>query len=417
MKSGQRRVQQIQRTNKNVVDKMKPLFCLAITCFVFAPPARADTLPAAVRTVQVATSTQLSTALNNARPGDRIVLANATYSGRTITRSGQTDKPIVLVASTIHGPKFSGNIRIDGDYVWIVGMNMQNRGITINGAHDRVTRNRFRASIGPAIFANKTSRNAEIDHNEHAGGKITLASPDAPGASPIFMRYQCAEPSNHYVHHNYIHDGSGGANTSEAIMSGFGLVCNKYTRDPGSAGARIEYNLIQNYNAGYCLRTKSNDNLFAFNTCLNTDDVQNRHGSNNQWISNWFEGVEYVRIFDQNNIVMGNRLIGTTLNIGNGNVDPNTAGDGYIVANNAIVAKNDGPLAVGVSYPGLANAKPVKNVKVEAHMWGNGCKQGNVSCGQSVGTTFSSITERTIAAAFKLTTSQVGPFASTAPKP
>jgi hypothetical protein len=87
-----------------------------------------DNLPAADRTVNVSSQSALSSALSNAQPGDRIVLAPGTYAGgkKVTNRSGTQSAPIVVC-----GPKsavWTGDFRPDGISWWIF------QGFTIRAA-------------------------------------------------------------------------------------------------------------------------------------------------------------------------------------------------------------------------------------------------------------------------------------------
>lgn len=78
-----------------------------------------DNLPAADRTVNVSSQSALSSALSNAQPGDRIVLASGTYSGgkRVSGRSGTQSNPIVVC-----GPRtavWTGDLRTEDMDWWI----------------------------------------------------------------------------------------------------------------------------------------------------------------------------------------------------------------------------------------------------------------------------------------------------------
>ncbi len=367
-------------------------------------------IPAPIRTIDVSNDSQLLSALNSAEAGDHIVLADGSYSGFTVSKSGQDSKPIVLRSANLHGATFTGGIQISGDHIWLVGMDMWTNGIVVSGRNVRISRNYFKSSIGPAIFADKSSRNVEIDHNEHAGGMII--SQASNGASPIYMRYECAEPSNHHVHHNYIHDGTGGDGKSEAIMSGFGTLCGEQGahKPAPAAGTIVEYNLIANYKAGYCLRTKSSSNIFRFNTCIGVDaGSQNRVGSDNQWIANWFEGGRPVLIHDGHNTVVGNSLVDTSLRIASGSSEylaPYSSG--YVAATDVLVASNSGPLEIGRNFSRHSSV-PSRNTRIEGHT-------GSITFDGHADTLQSPTTSRTVPQAFKLTPFQVGPNAPAAPK-
>ncbi len=356
-------------------------------------------------------------AVSAALPGDSILLADGAYCSLSVSKSGQSGKPIVIRAANILKAKFSGSITVNGSFVWIVGMDMGKNGIVINGKNVRVTRNYFYGSTTRAINATSQSRNVEIDHNEHGGGVLRKEVEN----NPIYMRYQCTEPSNHHVHHNYIHGATGGNGTS-AIMSGFGLICsNGAPRDGGRAGTIIEYNLISNYKAGYCLRTKSGFNIFRFNTAIGCGSIQNRIGENNSWIANWFEVSESVKFFDGNHKIIGNRFIGGpawlasgTLSYGEKKPDGATL---WVASDNALVAGNIGNIIIGAFWSdGPKATRPTKNVRVEAHVTGNSCGSGNIICKLHQGTTFKTTTNQTVPKAFKLQPGEVGPMAPTAPR-
>lgn len=75
----------------------------AVTAVTAAVPAAPSTPPAPptpagpFTTVNVSTAGQLQTALTGAQPGDRIVLADGTYSGNfTLTADGTADQPILV---------------------------------------------------------------------------------------------------------------------------------------------------------------------------------------------------------------------------------------------------------------------------------------------------------------------------------
>ena len=75
--------------------------CLAL--FLVTSAKADDSIPGPTRTIIVSSSSQLLSALNNAQPGDHIVLTNGSYPGFTVSRSGQIGKPIVIRAGEYAG--------------------------------------------------------------------------------------------------------------------------------------------------------------------------------------------------------------------------------------------------------------------------------------------------------------------------
>ena len=96
-----------------------------------------DTLPAATRTIEVATTSQLNNALANAQPGDHIVLADGSYAApNRITRSGTAQKPIVIRAANLLGARItSGTIEIDASWITWHGIDSVANGAIRLGAN------------------------------------------------------------------------------------------------------------------------------------------------------------------------------------------------------------------------------------------------------------------------------------------
>jgi len=87
-------------------------------------------VPAALlaATVNVSSLSALQTAINNAAPGDIIILANGTYTASadiTISKQGTASKPITIQAQTIGGAEITGtngfNIVSPAAYIIIKG--------------------------------------------------------------------------------------------------------------------------------------------------------------------------------------------------------------------------------------------------------------------------------------------------------
>ncbi len=96
-----------------------------------------DTLPAATRILEVATTSQLNNALANAQPGDHIVLADGSYAApNRITRSGTAQEPIVIRAANLLGARItSGTIEIDASWITWHGIDSVANGAIRLGAN------------------------------------------------------------------------------------------------------------------------------------------------------------------------------------------------------------------------------------------------------------------------------------------
>src|SRR5690242_19185092 len=83
-----------------------------------------------VRTVNVNSSSSLSTAVANAQPGDCIVLADGNYAGFTITRDGTAANPITITAANRGNAVInSGMVRLSqANYIILGGLKITTSG-------------------------------------------------------------------------------------------------------------------------------------------------------------------------------------------------------------------------------------------------------------------------------------------------
>jgi hypothetical protein len=390
--------------------------------FLLIATAKADdSIPGPTRTIIVSSSSQLLSALGKAEPGDHIVLTNGSYSGFTVSRSGQNGRPIVIRAANKLSARISGtSVTVSGDYVWLVGLDFTGDArVIVEGTSDRVTSSRLKVT-GSAIHLKATvlsghSLNAEIDHNEI----ISMAAPTSVGWNAI--RVDVAHDDlGHKIYRNYIHDApaanykaGGGGNC--ALQLGYSNYRLKMSR------VLFELNLIDNWRGDdNALSVKASDNTIRLNTLLRGTMFTNREGHSNSWISNYFENARGLRVRDINNTIAGNVLgnKGGTIHLMVGDLDPDTAGNygdparpagkNFVYAKRTLVAGNTGKLQVGLGLDKLRILKVV-DTRIEKH-------NGEVELLHQQGTTQSATTTRTYPAAVKLTPADVGPFAPTAPQ-
>jgi poly(beta-D-mannuronate) lyase len=384
---------------------------IVVTIFLtFSPLVCAQTgpdlIPSATRAINAASSEELSNAISNAEAGDHIILADGSYSGFTITKSGQSGKPIVIRAANVLGATITGDIMIDGNHIWIVGVEMGSHRIIINGSDDRVARNRFSNVPDYTIIASKSSRKAEIDHNEinngdggENGDRIGIRMNYSSGAGDNVY--------NHHIHHNYLHN-TVGKNNNAIESSGNGQ------RRDTLTGVVIEYNLIENWPGGRQVSLKSSGNIVRFNTSINggKEEYVNRVGHSNQWIANWSDESR-LRIYDRNNTVIGNVVPRLEVRSGSdtaASADVNHKDPPkYIAATRTLVSENSGTLRVGLNFRGYDSA-PALDTRIEVD------DESPIEYGNHAGTTVSATTNHPTPTTFKLTPSQVGPYAPTAPK-
>lgn len=114
------------------------------TVVVSGATPTSEVIPAAVRTVNVATTAELAAAITNRQIGDHIRLTANCALPSTITISGTSAAPLVIRADTKLGRTLSGACTINGSHVWIWGLKISGS-ITDNGQNNRYLRCEWQA--------------------------------------------------------------------------------------------------------------------------------------------------------------------------------------------------------------------------------------------------------------------------------
>jgi hypothetical protein len=213
---------------------------------------------------------------------------------------------------------------------------------------------------------------------------------------------------NPHVFRNYFHDTKplcGNGDDNSAMHVGGGA---EHSRR--RVGALVEYNLYVNIRGDdEIISNKSSGNTYQFNTAINGKEFVNRHGEENQWIANWLLETTGLRLHDRGHKVFGNvapqiRAYGGTIALSEWGVRGQS---GYPQGRDLHFAGNEARVILGYS---TSDPFQVQNTMVEANE--GEVVQRHVTQGTI---TVSSSTSQTIPKAFKLTPSQVGPHAPTAP--
>src|SRR5256885_13562530 len=178
-------------------------------------PSLAATAP---RTLSVSNAASFASAVADARPGDRIMVADGTYAGSiAVNRSGTAAAPITIAAQSPGQAQLTAANAIQlgkVSHVVIEGFTFTGNGgldVPVAAAAVRVTRNTF-ASNKSGAFLSVSADDTEVDHNAFlnkstAGVYLQVNGPGAHGMA-----------HNVHIHHNYFFNHHfGGANGGEAI--------------------------------------------------------------------------------------------------------------------------------------------------------------------------------------------------------
>ncbi len=320
----------------------------------------------ALRTIPVATLTELRYAIDSAQAGDVIILADGVYVDEGILRiydkHGTADNPIVIAAANIGRAEIAGRLQFavnHSSYIVIEGLFFTTSGelsaagsralIISNSYCVRVTRNHFALLEIPGstsfwvYIEGKTGGYNRIDHNLfenklQLGNFIVLDVADDIDTMPRYTR----------IDHNHFRNMAPlGRNGMEVIRVGdlrFMSQINSYTT--------IEYNLFERVDGerSEIISLKNSGNVIAYNTIIETEgSITLRYGDNNLVTGNYFLGNGKphsggVCIYGNDQHVINNYFQGldSAIILGGGNTDDVFAlGEtGYVRVNNALIASN-----------------------------------------------------------------------------
>jgi poly(beta-D-mannuronate) lyase len=204
---------------------MKKLIQLVLILnFLFAVNATAAT-------ITVSSLAALQKAIDNAAPGDVIILANGVYSADSdiiISRQGTATKPITIAAQTTGATEISGaggfNIASGGAYIIIKGFKFTHaasKARTSGGSSFcRWTQNIFETP-GTGDYLTLAGSDHQVDYN-------TFQNKDSLGKFIAVKGTGSQIAERLWIHHNYFktHKNQGNRNGAEALQ--FGLVVTAY---------------------------------------------------------------------------------------------------------------------------------------------------------------------------------------------
>jgi hypothetical protein len=226
--------------------------------------------PAHAAVVEVSNAASLQAAINSARAGQRIVLADGVH---------RADKPIKITKSkiTIAAKQVGRAVFNTGGFEFGAVRGVTVEGFVFNGTSTlsvpaeaegtRITRTTFNGDKSGASLT-VSANDVEVDHNTFSnrtneGVYLQITGPDGK----IAQRTK--------VHHNYFYNHSfSGANGGESIRLGYSF------KQQLSAYAVIENNLFDKANGDpEAISVKASDNTIRFNTIRNSKGyIVLRHG-------------------------------------------------------------------------------------------------------------------------------------------
>jgi len=299
-------------------------------------------------TITVSSLSALQTAINNAVPGDIIILNNGTYTASTditISKQGTASQPITIKAQSIGGAVIGGtagfNIVSPAQYIIIQGFkftfNASQATMASGTSFCRWTRNIFDTpGEGEHLLLNGNDH--EVDYNtfQHKNALGRFIAVRGSG-SQIAQRL--------HIHHNYFFDQqpqtANGAETLQFGLSGYSL---------SSSNSIVEYNLFENCQGeNEMISVKASAVTIRYNTIRDCNSQFTlRHGNFCVVYGNYFLNTQGIRIFGDDHKIFSNHFENCTpaINIGNG--------DGE-VADGAPLTSHDRPDRCLIAYNTLVD--------------------------------------------------------------
>ncbi|WNI32581.1 polysaccharide lyase 6 family protein [Streptomyces sp. ITFR-6] len=285
--------------------------------------------------IPVATLAQFQSAINSAAPGDRIVVADGTYtvpSGSAINISGKNGTAaaqITIVSKTRGGAVLRGErgfVLSDSSNITLSGFSFR-QSTTMEIPADcsaiRLTRNDFQlADTGDAYWLVVRADDSKIDrnhfHNKTTAGIFIVV--DGTGKT--------AMAQNLHIFRNHLSDHSfTGANGGEPIRLGVS------GRALSDANAVVEYNLFERCDGDpEAISVKSSQNTIRYNTIRDSrGGIVLRHGNRSVVEGNHLiDGIDGVRIYGNDHRIVNNYLSGLSgraLVIGSGSTRDHNSGE------------------------------------------------------------------------------------------
>ncbi|MYW05021.1 polysaccharide lyase 6 family protein [Streptomyces sp. SID3343] len=304
--------------------------------------------------IPVTSLAALQNAIDGAAPGDRIVVADGTYTvptGSAINISGKngTDAaPITIVSKTRGGVVLRGargfvlgnssNIVISG-FAFRQSTTLE---IPADCSAIRLTRNDFQfADTGDPYWVVVRADDCKIDRN-HFHHKTTAGIfivVDGPGSTDMAQNLKIFR--NHFSDHSFTGDNGG-----EPIRLGVS------GRALSAAGAYVEYNLFERCDGDpEAISVKSSENTVRYNTIRDSrGGIVLRHGNRSRVEGNHLiGGVDGVRIYGNDHVIVNNYLSGLSgraLVVGSGSTRDHTKDEtkdqrrGNDACDRAVIAHN-----------------------------------------------------------------------------
>jgi len=320
-----------------------------LVTFLFLISIAAEELSAS--TITVSSVAALQNAINEAKPGDVVLLKSGIYTTTTdilINNAGTKLQPITIAAANAGGAEITGtggfSLVSPAAYIVIRGFKFTHAASKArSGAGTSFcewTQNIFETP-GTGEYLTIAGSDHQVDYN-------TFQNKDSLGRF-IAVRGSGSQIAERlWIHHNYFktQKNQGNRNGAEALqfgLSGFSL---------SSSNSIVEHNLFEDCaGENELISVKASRVTLRYNTLRNCPaQFTLRHGNFSQVYGNYFINTPGLRIFGDDHVIYSNHFENCSLaiNVGNGGAE---------VADGAPLTEHDRPDRVLIAFNTLVNNK------------------------------------------------------------
>lgn len=322
-------------------------------------------------TITVSSIAELQSAIDKAKPGDKIIVKDGVYtttSDITIGCIGTNEHPITIAAADFGKAEITGSggfvLMSPATYVIIRDFKFTHAASRAKSSSGstfcRWTNNIFETP-GDGEDLLIAGNDNEVDHN-------TFQNKNAMGRFLAIRGTGSQIAERLWIHHNYFKSqkdqgGKNGAETLQFGLSGFSL---------SSSNSIVEYNLFEDCaGENEMISVKASAVTLRYNTIRNCPaQFTLRHGNNCRVYANYFFNTPGLRIFGDDHLVYSNYFedCNPAITIGNG--------DGE-VADGAKLTSHDRPDRILIALNILVNNK--RSIVMSPRKNGLGATNVNVS--------------------------------------
>ena len=303
----------------------------------------------AANPIVVTSIAELQKAINEANPGDIIILKKGIYTTTgdiSINKTGTKEKPITIAAEEPGNTEITGkggfNLAGNAAYIIISGFKFTHeasRAKSSSGSRFCRWTNNIFETPGTGDYLTIAGSDHEVDYN-------TFQNKDSLGKFIAIKGTGSQIAERLWIHHNYFkkQKNQGGRNGAEAFqfgLSGFSL---------SSSKSIVEYNLFEDCDGeNELISIKASRVTVRYNTIRNCPaQFTLRHGNFNEVYGNYFINTPGLRIFGDDHLIHSNYFESCSIgiNIGNGGAE---------VADGAPLTSHDRPDRVIIAFNTLIN--------------------------------------------------------------